>query len=163
MEPCQDAGERDRSQPRGPPLRVLIVDDDRDTVGTLALLLRLWGHEALGARSGPEALAVASSFRPDVMLLDVAMPGMSGFDLVRRIRAEPQFEDTLVIALTGYADEKHRRLGAEAGFSLYLAKPVEPAVVRELLQGEKARLARPSARNGVAAHPYVTGDTNVST
>lgn len=126
---------------RGGALRVLVADDDADTTSSLCQLVKCWGYDVRGAYDGPEALKLALAYRPDVLLLDIAMPGMSGYDLARRLREESLFEDGLLIAVTGYADEGHRLLGAAAGFDQYLVKPVDPSTVKALLKLERDRLA----------------------
>jgi CheY-like chemotaxis protein len=124
----------DRSAPPSPsPLCVLIVDDVPDAVESLALLVRLWGHRPLVACDGPEALRVARAERPDVVLLDLGLPGMDGCELARRLRAEPGSAGALRVAVTGYSDPGRRRLAAEAGVDLYLVKPVEPEVLEQVL------------------------------
>jgi len=103
------------------------------------MLLRLWGHDVRVAYSGPAALALAVADRPDVLLLDIAMPGMDGCELARQTRRHASLDDSLLVAVTGYADEVHRRLGRAAGFDRYLSKPVEPSVMEQLLRVEKDR------------------------
>jgi CheY-like chemotaxis protein len=138
------------------PLRtlcVLVVDDCRDATNSLSMLVRLWGHEVRVAYSGRAALALAVADRPDVLLLDIAMPGMDGCELARRIRLHPSLDDSVLVAVTGYADEAHRRLGRAAGFDRYLVKPVEPAAMEELLRVEKDRLATQYSRQVRGAQP----------
>jgi CheY-like chemotaxis protein len=131
-------------------LRVLIVDDDRDTADSLAMLVKIWGHDARLAYDGAAALETASAYQPDVLLLDIAMPTLDGFKLARQLRRQIRFKDTLVVAVTGYADQGHRLLGAE-GFDHYLVKPVEPSTLEGLLQMEHDRLADALGTSGVAA------------
>ena len=122
------------------PLRVLVVDDDGDTADSAAELLRIWGHDVRVARNGEAALAVVATFAPDVFLLDIGMPRMNGYELAGQFRE--YFRESLMVAVTGYADEDHRALGDKAGFDLYLAKPVDPAVLESLLLLEFDRLAK---------------------
>lgn len=122
-------------------LRVLIADDDADTADSLAMLLNLWGHEVGLARTGAEALAMVYLIRPDVLLLDVAMPDLDGYRVARAIRDQPSLDGVLLVAITGYADDAHRQLGLKAGFDHYLVKPVEPAVVEALLLTTGVNLA----------------------
>jgi CheY-like chemotaxis protein len=110
------------------------VDDCRDGADTCATLLRLWGHDARVAYDGPAAVRAAELFRPDAFLLDVALPGIDGCGLARQFRREADFRDALLIAVSGYADPAHRKLGDEAGFDHYLIKPVEPTVLQQLLE-----------------------------
>jgi CheY-like chemotaxis protein len=103
-------------------LRVLIVDDNADAANSLAVLVRLWGHEVRTAQDGPAALAAAPEFRPAVALLDLRMPGMDGCELGRHLRELPGQEGLLLIAVTGYADDARRHQSAEAGFAFYFVK-----------------------------------------
>ena len=119
------------------PLRVLVADDSRDTADAAALLIRLWGHECRTAYGGAEALRLAEEFRPDLVLADLAMPGMDGLELARRLRDAVSGTPTLV-AVTGLVDAGHRRAAADAGFDLFLAKPPDPEALQRLL--EQARL-----------------------
>jgi two-component system CheB/CheR fusion protein len=129
-------------------LRVLVVDDNRDAADTSAVLLGLWGHDVRVAYSGAAALEAVAAFQPDVFLLDIGMPGMNGNDLAQRFR--DRFPDALLIAVTGYADTGHRALGEEAGFDLYLAKPVAPSDLETLLVLERNRLTKTRGQEQVA-------------
>jgi CheY-like chemotaxis protein len=122
-------------------LRVLVVDDDGDTAWTLSTLVKRWGHEARVACSGTAVLEMISAYQPDVLLLDTAMPGMDGCRLAQQLRRQSAFKDTLLIAITGYADESHRAHCQKAGFDLHLIKPVDPSIVETLLLLEKDRTA----------------------
>ena len=93
---------------------------------------------------------MALAARPDVLLLDVAMPGLDGFCLARLIRTQPPLGGVLLVAVTGYADDDHRRIGMAAGFDHYLVKPVEPAAIRALLVGIVGPLTVGSAVGAVA-------------
>ena len=114
-------------------LRVLVVDDNRDAAESLSLLLMVEGHEARVAHDGEEALREAAAFHPDVVLLDVGLPGMSGHELARRLRQGPAFRRTLLVALTGWGQPADRELSRRAGCDLHLVKPVDPARLLELL------------------------------
>lgn len=122
-------------------LRVLVVDNEPDNADSMALLVRLWGHDVRVGRGGAESLLLAFAFQHDAVLLDIGMPGVNGYDVARRLREEACFEDTLLIAVTGYADEGHRLLGAASGLDHYLVKPVQPSVIQRLLEIEQDRLA----------------------
>jgi CheY-like chemotaxis protein len=122
-------------------LRVLVADDGRDTVDSLSMLLTIWGHRAIAAYGGADALRLAIDCRPDVLLLDIAMPGMSGCEVVRRARRERRLAGALMIAITGLTGQAYRLRAAEAGFDLYLVKPACPLHLEALLQREQARLA----------------------
>jgi CheY-like chemotaxis protein len=106
-------------------LLVLIADDHPDTTESLALVLRLWGHQTLEAHDGPAALEAAVSGRPDVALLDIGLPRLNGWEVGRRIRERLQADTPVLLALTGHAREEDRRHSREAGFDLHLVKPVD--------------------------------------
>ena len=108
------------------PLRVLVVDDCQDAVETLRLLIALWGYEVEAARDGPGALEAASSFRPHVVLLDIGLPGSSGYEVARAVRGTPGLEKVLLVATTGYGGEADQQKSAEAGFDAHLTKPASP-------------------------------------
>jgi CheY-like chemotaxis protein len=120
-------------QVNGHARRVLVVDDNEDAAVSLAMLLDLGGNETRLAHDGEAALAAAESFRPDLILLDIGMPRMSGHEVCRRLREEPWGRDIKVIALTGWGQEQDRRKSAEAGFDGHLVKPVDPATLSELV------------------------------
>ncbi|HYB98422.1 MAG TPA: chemotaxis protein CheB [Candidatus Limnocylindrales bacterium] len=118
--------------------RVLIVDDNVDAAESLAVLLRLAGHQVRTAHDGEAALHIAARFDPDAILLDIGLPGMDGYEVARRLRKQPQHADTALIAVTGYGQGEDRRKSADAGFNAHLMKPVELAQVETTL----ARLTR---------------------
>ncbi len=113
--------------------RLLVVDDNRDAATSLAMLLRLEGHEVQIAHDGPSALELANSYGPELVLLDIGMPGMDGYEVARRIRQQPGFEQVILAALTGWGQDADRQRTAEAGFDHHLVKPVEPTVLQNLL------------------------------
>jgi signal transduction histidine kinase len=113
--------------------RVLIVDDNVDAAETLGVLVRLWGHEVRIAFTGPEALKAADAFHPEIIILDIGLPEMNGYDVARRLREKPEFAKTTLIALTGYGQEDDRRRSDEAGFDHHVTKPVLPETLRQLL------------------------------
>jgi CheY-like chemotaxis protein len=115
------------------PRRVLVVDDNVDTAETLAMLLRLDGHDVRIAHSGPAAVEAARVFTPDAVVRDIGLPGMDGYAVARALRAEPTLDRCRLIALSGYGREEDRRHALEAGFDQHLVKPVEPDVIRALL------------------------------
>ena len=144
------AGPGFRSGPLVRPLRVLVVDDCRDTTDSTAELVGLWGHDARRAYGGADALQVAAEYRPDVLLVDLAMPGVDGYAVARRARSLPGLHGALVIAVTGYMDAEHRRRAAAAGFDFYVVKPVDPKTLEALLMSRQVALSaapprRPSA------------------
>lgn len=114
--------------------RVLIVDDNRDAAETLSMLLEFMGSKAVKvAHDGPAALAEMETFQPDVVLLDIGMPGMDGNEVARRIREQPRFASTRLVALTGWGQEEDRRRTQESGFDHHLTKPVDIAALQSLL------------------------------
>ena len=110
-----------------------MVDDNRDLADSLALVLRLWGHQVRVAHTGPEALQAAEEDQPEVVVLDIGLPGMSGYEVARRLREQPRFRATTLAAVTGYGQEEDRRRSQEAGFDAHLVKPVDPEVLASLL------------------------------
>jgi CheY-like chemotaxis protein len=116
------------------PLRVLIVDEVPELADTLARLLRLWGHEVAVSYDGPAALQAAAAHPPDVVLLDVGLPGMDGCELARRLRLLPGLEKCRLVAITGHAGPADRRRCEEAGIDSHFVKPLDPAYLRQLLE-----------------------------
>jgi two-component system CheB/CheR fusion protein len=114
-------------------LSVLIVEDCRDTAVTLALLLRLWGHRVEVAFDGPAALDVAGHFQPDVVLLDIGLPLMDGYQVARRLRGDMGLSGAVIATLSGYAEERDHQRSRQAGCDAHLVKPVEPDVLKVLL------------------------------
>jgi CheY-like chemotaxis protein len=115
------------------PQRVLIVDENRDAADTLALLLTQAGHDVRVSYDGGAALAAARQWGPDVIVLDLYMPGMDGFEVARRLRAEAQFASVLIVALTGASGDEDRQRSREAGIDHYLVKPVDLEFIESLL------------------------------
>ena len=113
--------------------RVLVVDDNVDSAEILAVLLRLSGHDVRIAYTGPTALEAATAHPPDVVLLDIGLPGLNGYEVARRLRQDPQLKDVRLVAMTGYGDEADRQLAQEAGFDRHVVKPVDFPKVEELL------------------------------
>jgi CheY-like chemotaxis protein len=116
------------------PLRVLVVEDNADAADVLVLLLKLWGYEAEVVRTGPAALEAVRAHPPNVALVDLFVPEMDGYRLAERLRSEGLDQETVLIAMTGWSDEAHRRRSAEVGFRDHLIKPVEPVRLHEVLQ-----------------------------
>lgn len=117
---------------------MLVVDDNHDAADTLAMLLRLSGQDVRTAYSGAEALEKAQAQGPDMILLDIGMPGMDGYEVARRVRQQPGLESVTMVALTGWGQEDDRRRTKEAGFDHHLVKPVEPEALARLL-GKNSR------------------------
>lgn len=126
-------------QPVNPsaPCRILVVDDNVDAAESLALLLRLDGHEVQTTYDGQGALAAAQAKPPEVVILDLGMPGMDGFEIARRLRSLAALKDVLLVALTGWAQEEDRRRCYEAGFDGHMPKPVELDALRQFLAHPK--------------------------
>ncbi len=116
-----------------PTRRVLVVDDNVDSADSMAELLRVWGHEVQAVHNGSEALDAAPGFRPEVALLDIDMPDMTGYELARQLCTRHGLGGTAFVALTGFGQDDDRRRSAEAGFRAHLVKPVDPEALRHLL------------------------------
>jgi DNA-binding response OmpR family regulator len=128
---------------RGPSdasLRVLIVDDNIDTAGSLALLLQMWGHEVRTTHDGLSAFEVSMEFRPDAVVLDIGLPHMDGFEVAKRLRSLAEFERTLIVGSSGYSQESDRRRAAEVGINLYFVKPFDPWRLESILESHRATL-----------------------
>jgi CheY-like chemotaxis protein len=128
--------------------RVLVVDNVTDTADSLAILLRLWGYRAEARYEGGAALEAARTFQPQVVLLDLGMPRMDGFEVARRLCKKPAAQHAVLIAITGYGNESYRIRAQEAGFHHYLLKPVDTDDFLELLIQV---VGRPGSRNSAQA------------
>jgi CheY-like chemotaxis protein len=124
-----------------PTLRILVVEDLRDSADSMALLLKLWGHESAAAYDGEHALATAAAFRPSVVLLDIELPGMDGCEVARRLRQSRETAAAVIVAITGYGQEADLRRYKEAAIDHHFLKPVDPVDLQELL-GQIADRAR---------------------
>jgi CheY-like chemotaxis protein len=113
--------------------RILVVDDNTDSARAFARLLKLLGHDAQTAHDGPEAIEVARAYRPDVVLLDIGLPGMDGYEVARRLREDEQSKGLVIIAVSGYGQEDDRRRAREAGFDHHLVKPVDHEALLSVL------------------------------
>jgi PAS domain S-box-containing protein len=121
------------AKPPGSALRVLVVDDNLDAGNVLKMLVEEAGHLVRMAHTGPTALAAALDYRPDVMLLDIGLPELDGFEVAKRIRQQPLLHDIVLVAVTGYRPAADRQRMQEAGFDHYLVKPADFEKVREIL------------------------------
>jgi CheY-like chemotaxis protein len=128
--------------------RIMVVDDDADGAETLAIVLRSAGHDVRVAGDGPAALEVAMDFRPEVVFLDVGMPGMDGYETARQLRGKPDMDKALLVALTGYGQVTDRQRAEEAGFDHFLVKPAAPRLLHEI-----ALQARPPSEPPRGAPP----------
>jgi len=113
--------------------RVLIVDDNADALASLSMVVRALGSETFDAHDGLEAVESARDLRPDVILMDIGMPRLNGYDAARRIREQPWGHDVLLVATTGWGKEEDRQRSKEAGFDFHLVKPIDVTTVQELL------------------------------
>jgi two-component system CheB/CheR fusion protein len=117
-----------------PRRRILVVDDNVDSARSMSMVLRrLWKQETEVAHDGLEALDKAKAFRPDIILLDIGLPGMSGFDVAERLRARPEFGRPLLVAMTGLGQEDDLERSHESGFDHHLVKPVDLEALRGLI------------------------------
>ncbi|MEH6434124.1 PAS domain S-box protein [Massilia sp. DD77] len=123
----------DDSSCRPAPCRILVVDDNVDAADMLAMVLKLSGHAVVTVHNGLDALHSVRNFRPDVIFLDIGLPGMSGYDVARQLRAEPPLARVVLVALTGWGAEEDRQLALEAGFDYHMTKPVDIGRVQALL------------------------------
>jgi CheY-like chemotaxis protein len=131
----QAVGGADEAAASKSSLRILIVDDNRDGADSLAMLLRLMGNDTRTAYDGQQGVAVAGAFRPDVMLLDIGLPKLNGYEACRRIREQAWGKKVVLIAVTGWGQEEDRRRSHAAGFDHHLVKPVDPQELIKLLAG----------------------------
>ena len=114
--------------------RILVVDDNVDAALSVERLLKGWGHEVQAAFNGPDAIAKARTFQPQIVLLDIGMPGMSGYEVAKQLRSEHEFEGLIITALTGYGQAEDRHRSREAGFNHHLTKPPDPKILAALLE-----------------------------
>ena len=121
------------------PVRVLLVEDNADSAEALALLLRMLGNEVEVASDGISGLRAVETNRHEIVLLDIGLPEMNGYDVARRIREQPWGERIALIALTGWGQDEDRRLAKEAGFDHHLVKPVDPQVLMPLFEKLRAK------------------------
>ncbi len=121
------------AEPLARPLRLLVVDDSDDTAEMMGTLLTLAGHDVRIAHSGPAALEATAAHRPDVIVLDIGLPGLDGYQVAQRLRQDPAMKGVMLIAASGYGQESDRRRAREAGFDHHLVKPVDPQRLQEIL------------------------------
>ncbi len=120
-------------QPATRPLRILVVDDNVDTVLSFSMLLKALGHDVRTAHDGLMAVRLALEYQPDVMLLDIGLPGLNGYEVAKRIRHSSHLKNVLLVALTGYGQDSDRLISAEAGFDHHLVKPARLEQVQQIL------------------------------
>ena len=120
--------------------RLVIVDDNPDSAESMRVMFRLLGYDARVASDGGSVVELAASFRPDAVLLDIGLPDIDGYEVARRLRADPRTSDVLIIAITGFAREEDIRRSDRAGIDEHLVKPVDPdRVLERLAQGRGVR------------------------
>jgi len=119
--------------PRGPRRRVLVVDDNRDAAASLAMILKIMGHEVRTAHDGEAAVAVAAEYRPRLVLMDLGMPKVDGYEAARRMRLQPWGAELFLVALTGWGAEEDRRRTQDGGFDSHLVKPVDMDILKRLI------------------------------
>jgi len=124
-------------QPSGKNLHILVIEDNRDAADSLRLLLDLLGHEVRIASSGPEGLATAREWQPDVVLCDIGLPGMDGYETARQLRRLPGMSQVLLAAITGYGQESDVQRCKESGIDYHFLKPIDPAKLGQLLAAAK--------------------------
>ena len=113
------------------PLRILVVDDNKDAADSMGLLLRMWGFDVRVAYDGQEALTAASAYRPDCCLSDIDMPGIDGYHLAQHVRRDMALRGVTLVAITAYSDEARAKA---AGFDYHFVKPADPLAVKEMLR-----------------------------
>jgi|LauGreDrversion4_2_1035121.scaffolds.fasta_scaffold279189_2 CheY-like chemotaxis protein len=118
--------------------KILVVDDQEASADTLTLLLEMEGFQVLVAREGHEALVAARAFQPEVVLLDIGLPGMSGYEVAAHLRADPACREALLVAITGYGEPETRARSARAGFDVHLVKPADVDRLLGLLANPQA-------------------------
>jgi PAS domain S-box-containing protein len=136
-----DAAAQDSSPPSPGVGRILVVDDNRDTANTTAILLSHRGYQVQTAHTGPDALEVARQTRPHLILLDIGLPGMSGYEVASRLRDDERCKDAVLIAVSGYADDKARERSQTAGFQQHLIKPINFGELYQLIDSLSTRVS----------------------
>lgn len=139
--PASRPAEAETVARRGPSLTILVVEDSVDTAETLAMLLRLEGHQVFLAHDGRRGLEAARTHRPDVALMDIGLPGLDGLEVARRLREQSGLAQTVLVAMTGYGQERDRDRARAAGFDHHLVKPVDWTALQEVLSTVAARLS----------------------
>ena len=149
-------------QAESTPLRIVIADDNRDALDSLARLLELSGHEVHAAGDGLQALEAAARVRPDLMLLDIGMPGLNGYEVARRIRSFDWGRSAVLVALTGWGQDNDRRQSREAGFDSHWVKPLDSRKLAALLESLPAPAVDGSASTVDAAARNAAQETMLS-
>lgn len=121
-----------------PKLRVLVVEDNLDSVHSMAMLVKMMGHEVQFAINGFAALDIARQFHPDVVLLDIGLPDFSGYEIIRQLKYEEALTNTRFIAISALPAQQHRQRALDAGCQEFYPKPIDPKVLESLLGDESA-------------------------
>lgn len=129
----------EEAKPTGPSLRMLVVDDNVDAAESLAMLMRASGHDVRTAHDGPTALDLALDYRPNVVLLDIGLPGLDGYEVAKRMRQQPVHQNVVVVAMTGYGKESDRKRAQDAGFDHHLVKPARFEQLQKILASVSER------------------------
>lgn len=122
-----------KNQPAKEVKRILVVDDNEDLTASFVMLLQALGHDVHAAYDGLQALEAAYRLLPDIIILDIGLPGLNGYDVARRLRTQYPRSDTLLIALTGYGQTSDSRRSRQAGFDYHLVKPVDFNLLQALI------------------------------
>jgi CheY-like chemotaxis protein len=158
--PAADGAPAEPEHVAGTRCRVLVVDDNHDAAEAAAVFLSLAGHEVKAVGDGLEALASAPVFAPDVVVLDIGLPGMDGYEVARRLRGVPETRDSLLVALTGYGQQGDRERAQKAGFDHHLTKPAEPNELLALIESWRTALGAGAPGSSVAARSAGGGLTS---
>lgn len=113
--------------------KILVVDDNHDSALSLAMMLSIMGHDTRTAHDGESAVLAAESFQPEVVLLDIGLPKLNGYEVAQRIREQPWGAAMYLIAVTGWGQDEDRQRSSEVGLNLHMVKPVEPSALEKLL------------------------------
>lgn len=124
------------------PRRVLVIDDNEDSAELVAMIASMLGHQVQVAYRGADALAAARANAPDVVLLDISLPDMTGYEVARTLKQEG-LHGQFMVAISGYGEAKDRQLAHEAGFDEHLTKPIDPAQVEEVLTRSRQQASKP--------------------
>ena len=130
-----------------PALHLLVVDDNRDAADAMVMAAQVLGHEAVAVYDGGAALELLDSYRPDLMILDLSMPGMDGYTLATAIRGRPEFASTPLVALSGFGADADRQRALQSGFDLHTLKPMEIDTLEQLLLRVQREPGREAARD----------------
>lgn len=124
----------------GAGLRILVADDDQDSAESLAMLIQMMGHDVRSAQDGLAAVRLAEAFRPDLIVLDIGMPGLDGYEVCRRIRQQAWGRVVVIAALTGWSRDEDKARSEQAGFDRFLVKPVDPKVLEDLIAAVRPKI-----------------------